>query len=143
MSVVALDVGDKTIGVAITDELGMTAQGVGVIRRKGYKHDFPALEQALRNREIERFLVGWPLNMDGSEGERALRSRRFAQALKERVKVPVLLWDERLSTWEATQALQEDGLNRKKRREVVDMLAAQFILRSWMDAGQPDEGEAP
>lgn len=143
MSVVALDVGDKTIGVAITDDLGISAQGVGVIHRKGYKHDFPALEQILRERQVERYLVGWPLNMDGSEGDRALRTRRFAQSWKAHIGMPVLLWDERLSTWEAEQAMKEAGLHWKKRRERVDMLAAQFILRSWLDAGAPSTGEEP
>lgn len=143
MGVVALDVGDKTIGIAITDDLGLTAQGVGVVHRKGDKHDFPALAQALRDREVKRFLVGWPLNMDGSEGPRAQKTRRFAQRLKEHVTAPVMLWDERLSTYAAEEPLRQAGLDRKRRKEVVDMLAAQVILRSWMDAGCPETGEEP
>lgn len=143
MSTIALDVGDKTIGVATTDDLNLTAQGVGVVHRKGDKHDFPALFELLRERAVERFLVGWPLNMDGSEGPRALKTRRFAARLRERTEHPVLLWDERLSTFEANLALREGGVRADRRKQYIDMLAAQFILRSWLDAGSPDTGETP
>lgn len=143
MSTAGLDVGDKTIGVAITDDLNLTAQGVGVVRRKGDKHDFPALEAMLAEREIARFVVGWPLNMDGTEGPRALKTRRFAKRLEQRLGRPVLMWDERLSTFEADLALSEARMRRERRKEVIDMLAAQIILRSWLDAGAPVTGEAP
>jgi putative Holliday junction resolvase len=143
VSIVALDVGDRTIGVAATDELGMTAQGIGTVWRKGERYDFPALARLLEKREIDRFVVGWPLNMDGSQGPRSDRTRRFARRLKEITGKPVLLWDERLSTWEAEQALIEGGVRREKRKDVIDMLAAQVILRSYLDAGAPDTGEEP
>src|SRR5262245_42483384 len=120
MSIVALDVGDKTIGVAATDDLGITAQGLTTIFRKGDKHDFPALAKALEERSVERFVVGWPLNMDGTEGERALKTRRFAQRLKTALAKPVLLWDERLSTWEAESVLREGGVRRENRKAVID-----------------------
>src|SRR5690554_1595502 len=89
LSTAGLDVGDKTIGVAITDDLNITAQGVGVVRRKGDKHDFPALDAMLKERDISLFVVGWPLNMDGTEGFRALKTRRFAKRLEERLNRPV------------------------------------------------------
>jgi putative Holliday junction resolvase len=143
VAIVALDVGDKTIGVAVTDDLGVTAQGVGTVRRKGEKHDFPALASLLAARSVDRFVVGWPLNMDGSEGPRALKTRRFASRLRETTGKHVLLWDERLSTFEAEQALIEGGVRREKRKDVIDMLAAQFILRSYLDAGAPAKGEEP
>ena len=143
MSFIALDVGDKTIGVAAADELGITAQGVGTVWRKGEKHDFPALQQMIRDREVTRFIVGWPLNMDGTEGPRAEKTRRFARRLKEVLGRPVLLWDERLSTFEAEQALIESGVRRERRKEVIDMIAAQVILRSYLDAGAPETGEEP
>lgn len=143
MRVAALDVGDKTIGVAVSDELGLTSQGVGVIRRRGERHDFPAVKQALAEREVGRILVGWPLNMDGSEGPRAEKTRRFARRLREVLGLPVLLWDERLSTFSAEEALREGGVPAEKRKQVVDMLAAQFILRSYLEAGAPESGEEP
>lgn len=143
MSTVGLDVGDKTIGVAATDDLNLTAQGLGTVWRKGDKHDFPALDRMLSDREVERFVVGWPLNMDGTEGPRAQKTRRFAQRLLERCGKPVLMWDERLSTFEADQVLAELGVRHDRRKEVIDMLAAQVILRSWLDAGAPVTGEVP
>jgi putative Holliday junction resolvase len=143
LSIIALDVGDKTIGVAASDDLGITAQGVGTVWRKGEKHDFPALERMLGMRPVDRFVVGWPLNMDGSEGPRALKTRRFARRLAEITKKDVLLWDERLSTFEAEQALNEGRVRREDRKEVIDMLAAQFILRSYLEAGAPATGEVP
>jgi len=142
VTVVALDVGDRTLGVAVTDDLGITAQGVGTVLRSGDRHDFPALARMLEGREVERFVVGWPINMDGTEGPRALKTRRFAQRLKTATDRPVLLWDERLTTFEAEEALKEGGVRRERRKAVVDMLAAQFILRSWLDAGRP-AGEDP
>ena len=143
MSVIALDVGDKTIGVAASDDLGLTAQGVGTVWRKGDKHDFPALFAMVKERDVQRWVVGWPLNMDGTEGPRAQKTRRFAQRLKEQSPAPVLMWDERLSTFEAESVLREGGLRADKRKAVIDMLAAQVILQSYLAAGAPAEGETP
>lgn len=143
MSIIALDVGDKTIGVAAADDLGLTAQGVGTVWRKGEKHDFPALDRLLEKRPVDRYVVGWPLNMDGTEGPRAQKTRRFAKRLGEITQKPVLLWDERLSTFEAEQALNEGRVRREDRKAVIDMLAAQFILRSYLEAGAPATGEVP
>jgi len=143
MSFVALDVGDKTIGVAASDDLGVTAQGVGTVWRKGDKHDFPALFAMVKDREVARWVVGLPLNMDGTEGPRAQRTRRFAQRLEERTSSPVLLWDERLSTFEAESVLREGRVRREDRKEVIDMLAAQVILQSYLAAGAPENGETP
>lgn len=143
MSIVALDVGDKTIGVAATDDLGLTAQGIGTVWRKGDKHDFPALFKMVEERTVERWIVGWPLNMDGTEGPRALRTRRFAQRLQGHSPAPVRLWDERLSTFEANSILREGGLRADKRKAVIDMLAAQVILQSYLAAGAPADAEVP
>jgi len=143
LAIVALDVGDKTIGVAATDDLGLTAQGVGTVWRKGDKQDFPALALMLGTRPVDRFVVGWPINMDGTEGPRADKTRRFARRLRDATQKPVLMWDERLSTFMAEQALIEAGVRRDKRKSVVDMLAAQVILRSYLDAGAPATGEEP
>lgn len=139
----ALDVGDKTIGVAATDDLGITAQGIGTVHRKGDKHDFPALAKMLEDRTIERFIVGWPINMDGSEGPRSEKTRRFARRLETNLGRPVLLWDERLSTFTAEQLLIEAGVRRENRKQYLDKLAAQVILQSYLEAGAPATGEAP
>lgn len=143
MSFVALDVGDRTIGVAASDELGLTAQGVGTVQRKAERFDFPALFRLVEGRDVTRWVVGWPLNMDGDEGPRALKTRRFAQRLKAQVAAPVLLWDERLSTWEAESVLREGGVRADRRKQYLDMLAAQVILQSYLAAGAPAEGVAP
>ena len=143
MGVVALDVGDKTIGVAVSDDLGITAQGLGTVWRKGDRHDWPALQRMLEGREVLRWVVGWPLNMDGSEGPRAEKTRRFARRLKEWSAQPVLLWDERLSTYEADSVLREAGVRAGSRKAVIDMLAAQVILQSYLAAGAPEQGEQP
>jgi putative Holliday junction resolvase len=143
MSFIALDVGDKTIGVAASDELGITAQGLGTIQRRAERFDFPALFELVKEREIARWVVGWPLNMDGTEGPRALKTRRFAQRLQAQVPAPVLLWDERLSTWEAEAVLREARVRSDRRKQFVDMLAAQVILQSYLAAGAPAQGVAP
>jgi putative Holliday junction resolvase len=143
MTVIALDVGDKTIGVAASDDLGITAQGVGTVQRRAERFDFPALFLMVADRDVSRWVVGWPLNMDGSEGPRALKTRRFAQRLMAQVPAPVLLWDERLSTWEADAVLREGRVRADRRKQYVDMLAAQLILQSYLAAGAPAEGVVP
>jgi putative Holliday junction resolvase len=143
LAIVALDVGDKTIGVAATDDLGITAQGLGTVRRKSDVHDFPELNRIIGERSVDRFVVGWPINMDGTEGPRALRTRAFARRLRDQVGKPVVLWDERLSTFEAESVLKEAGVRRENRKQHLDMLAAQIILRSYMDAGSPANAEEP
>lgn len=143
MSIVALDVGDRTIGVAVSDGLRLTAQGVGTVWRQGDRHDFPALFAMLGDRPIERWVVGWPLNMDDTEGPRAQKTRRFAQRLAGQTSAPVLLWDERLSTFEAEGVLREAGVRADRRKAVIDMLAAQVILQSYLAAGAPETAEVP
>ena len=133
MSYVALDVGDKTIGVAASDELGITAQGVGTVQRKAERFDFPALFKMVEGRDIGRWVVGWPLNMDGTEGPRALKTRRFAQRLQAQVPSPVLLWDERLSTAAVEREVIGMDVSRARRAEVIDEHAAIFILQGALD----------
>lgn len=136
----ALDVGDKTIGVAVSDELGWTAQPVVTILRRNLETDMEKLRAIVAEREPLRLIVGLPLNMDDSEGPRAARVRRFADAAKERLGLPVVLWDERLSTFEADQRLAEAGMPSHKRKAVIDMVAAQVILESYLAAGAPEQG---
>ncbi|MFY0529226.1 Holliday junction resolvase RuvX [Archangium gephyra] len=137
MRTLGLDYGTKTIGVAASDGLGLTAQTVTTIRRTNLKADLAALKELVREYEADRFVVGLPLNMDGSEGPRAEATRKFVEALTEVLGLPVELWDERLSTVAAQRTLLEADVSRAKRREVIDQMAAQFILQGWLDARRP------
>ncbi len=141
MRTLGLDVGTKTIGVAASDALGLTAQTVTTLRRTSLKADLAALKELVREYEVERFVVGLPLNMDGTEGPRAEATRRFVEALSQALGLPVEWWDERLSTVAAQRTLLEADLSRAKRREVIDQMAAQFILQGWLDSRRPPSSE--
>jgi putative Holliday junction resolvase len=130
---VGLDVGDSTIGVAVADELGLTAQGIGVVRRTTLAQDLHRLEELLAPYPPERFVVGLPLNMNGTIGPQARKVQEFARILEEHFRVPVESWDERLTTVAANRALTETGASRRKRRLVVDRIAATLILQGYMD----------
>jgi putative Holliday junction resolvase len=134
MRTMGLDVGTKTVGVAISDGLGLTAQAVTTVRRTNLKADLAALAELAREHEVSRVVIGLPLNMDGSEGPRAEASRKFAEVVGQSLSVPVEFWDERLSTVAAERTLIEADLTRAKRRQVIDQVAAQFILQGWLDA---------
>ena len=134
MRALGLDYGTKTIGVAVSDGLGLTAQTVTTIRRTSLKADLAALADLVREYEAERFVVGMPFNMNGTEGPRAESTRKFADTLTQALGLPVELWDERLSTVAAQRTLLEADLSRARRREVIDQMAAQFILQGWLDA---------
>jgi len=136
----ALDVGDKTIGVAASDELGWTAQPVGTIRRTRLAADLDRLAEIVEERSPARFVIGLPLNMDDTEGPRALKTRRFAEHVAARFGLPIVLWDERLTTWEAERMLREMKVDPKKRKEVIDTVAAVVILKSYLDSGSPEQG---
>jgi putative Holliday junction resolvase len=133
-----LDLGDRKLGVAISDPLGMTAQGVTTYERVGDVRDIEWLRGICAEREVTRLVVGLPRNMNGSEGPRAEKSRRFARALHEALGLPVFLWDERLSTAEAERVLIQADVSRQKRGLVIDKLAAQILLQGYLDAGQPE-----
>jgi putative Holliday junction resolvase len=143
MRVLGLDVGSKTVGVAVSDPLGITAQGVTTLRRKNVKADVLELKRLAAEYEASRVVVGLPLNMDGSEGPRAAASRTFGDAVSEATGLPVEYQDERLSTVAAERALLEGDVSRKKRREVVNQLAAQLILQTWLDARRPGHEHEP
>lgn len=139
MRTFGLDVGTKTIGVAVSDALGLTAQSVTTIRRTSLKADLAALGELAREHEVTRVVIGLPLNMDGSEGPRAEASRKFAEAVTATLGLKAEFWDERLSTVAAQRTLLEADLSRAKRKQVIDQAAAQFILQGWMDAQRPAE----
>lgn len=134
MRALGLDLGTKTIGLSISDELGITAQGLATLERRGPRKDLEALAQRVAEYSVDRFVIGLPLNMDGSEGPRAEFTRKFGAGLEEATKLPVIYWDERLTTVAAHRALSELEASRKKRKEVIDQVAAVLILQGWLDA---------
>jgi putative holliday junction resolvase len=136
-----LDVGTKTVGVAISDALGFTAQGLTVVRRKSLKADLAALGRIITEHEVTQVVVGLPLNMDGSEGPRAQASRAFGERLAEATGLPIEYWDERLTTVAAERALLEADVSRARRKEVIDQVAASLILQGWLDARRPASHE--
>jgi len=132
-----LDVGEKTIGVAVSDPLGWTAQGVTTIRRRGsLEEDLKAILRLVQEYRVERVVVGLPRNMNGSLGPQAKKVLDFMQALEERLKLPVVPWDERLTTSAAERVLIAADLSRRRRKGVVDRLAAVLILQSYLDCQQ-------
>ena len=135
----ALDVGERRIGVAVSDPLDITAQGVETIFTRGPENDAARVLELCRQYETDHLLVGLPRSMDGSEGFQAERVRSFA-ALLEASGLRVRFWDERLTTVSATRVLLEADVRRSKRKQVVDKLAACYILQSFLDAGGWKEG---
>ncbi|MHB8173093.1 MAG: Holliday junction resolvase RuvX [Nitrospirota bacterium] len=133
MRVLGLDVGEKTIGVAVSDGLGITAQGVMVIRRQSKEKDFAALLKIIDEYDVNSIIIGLPKNMNGSLGPQAQKALAFAETVKSRFGLPVEMTDERLSTALVQKALIEGGASRAKRKTVIDMLAAQVILQGWLD----------
>ena len=136
MRIMGLDFGSKTVGVAVSDPLMITAQGIEVINRKQenkLRQTYARIEELAQEYEVERFVVGLPLHMNATEGERAEKSREFAQNLERRTGIQVVMWDERLSTVSADRILKEAGIGQKHRKEHVDAIAASFILQSYMD----------
>jgi putative Holliday junction resolvase len=130
--IAALDVGEVRVGVAVSDELGLTAHGVAVVPRAGGRRDLDALARVLAPYAPERLVVGLPLNMNGSEGPQAARVRAFATAVAAHLGLPLEFWDERLTTVAAERALLEADLSRRRRRQVVDKVAATLILEGYL-----------
>jgi putative Holliday junction resolvase len=127
-----LDLGTKTIGVAVSDGLGITAQPITTLRRTSQSKDLAALLALAVEHEASEFVIGLPLNMDGSEGPRAAATRKFGDLLAA-LGHPVHYQDERLTTVEAERSLLENDVSRKKRKEVIDQVAAVLILQGWLD----------
>ena len=131
--ILGLDVGSKTIGLAVSDPLGITAQGLETIRRQNKRLDFEQLDRVIREYQVTEIVVGLPLRMSGADGIRAEKMQGFAEQLRQRFQGPVHLWDERLSSAQANRVLRDSEMSIKRRGEVVDRLAAVLILQSWMD----------
>ena len=130
----ALDVGDKTIGIAISDALMLTAQSRPTIRRKNLKSDIERLRTLVMENGVNKIIIGQPLHMDGRESPQSQKVERFAQELGKSVDVPIVFWDERLTSFEAEEHLKEMGLNWRQRREQVDKVAAMIILQNYLDS---------
>ena len=129
----SLDVGSRTIGIACSDALLMTAQGIETIRRTSLEKDFNRLQELIAEYEVHEFVVGMPKNMNGTKGERAEKTEEFVEKMKEVIDLPVSYWDERLSTVMAERQLIAADVSRKKRKSVIDKMAAVVILQGYLD----------
>ena len=137
MRVLGLDYGSKTVGVAVSDPMGLTAQGVETIWRKQenkLRQTLARIEELVSEYQVERIVVGYPKNMNNTVGERALKSLEFKEKLEKRTGLPVVMWDERLTTVEAERTLMEAGVRRENRKQYLDELAAVFILQGYLDS---------
>ena len=132
--ILALDLGKKRIGLAISDPLGITAQGLPNLVRARKRADLAALEQLVRERQVGLILMGNPINMRGDEGRQSGWVREFAQAIEKRTGLPVKLWDERLTSVEAGRVLRSSGISIEKRAAAVDRLSAVILLQSYLDS---------
>ncbi len=137
MRIIGLDYGSKTVGVAISDPLGLTAQGMETIWRKQenkLRQTLSRIEEIVAEYQVERIVVGYPKNMNNTIGERAEKALEFKEMLERRTGLPVVMWDERLTTVEANRTLMEAGVRRENRKEHLDELAAIFILQGYLDS---------
>lgn len=133
MRIMALDVGSRTIGIACSDALLMTAQGIETIRRTSLENDFNRLRELISEYEVHELVVGMPKNMNGTKGERAKKTEEFVEKMKAVIDLPVTFWDERLSTVMAERQLIAADVSRKKRKGVIDKMAAVVILQGYLD----------
>ena len=137
MRIMGLDFGSKTVGVAVSDALGLTAQGVETITRKDenkLRQTLARIETLIGEYEIETIVLGYPKNMNDTVGERAKKTEEFKAMLERRTGLPVILWDERLTTVAAEEILIESGVRREHRKEVIDKIAAGIILQGYLDS---------
>lgn len=143
MRVMGLDIGDKTIGVAVSDELEISANPISVIRRtQNLKKDIGEIRRIVEEYEVELIVAGMPLMLDGTVGIQAQKVEEFVDALRRRIRIPIVVSDERLSTAEVERMLIASDQSRAKRREVIDKLAAAVILQSYLDRHRPSKDGA-
>lgn len=133
MRTMGLDVGSHTIGVAVSDELGITAQGLKTLKRKSMGEDLKEIAAIVQQYGINKIVVGLPKNMNGTLGKQAEIVLQWIKTLNEKIQVPTVTWDERLSTVGASKVLLEADLSRRKRKKVIDKLAAVLILQGFLD----------
>ncbi|HUH66821.1 MAG TPA: Holliday junction resolvase RuvX [Syntrophales bacterium] len=134
MRILGLDFGDRRIGVAVCDELGMTAQAVATIGRKNRHHDLEEIARLIRTYGVEEIVIGYPVRLDGTEGIQCEKVTRFSRILETAFSIPVIKWDETLSTREAEEILAQAHVGRKRRKQAVDKLAASLILQGYLDS---------
>ena len=147
MRIMGLDFGSKTVGVAVSDSLLITAQGVEIIRRKEeniLRQTLARIEALIVEYEVEEIVLGLPKNMNATEGARVELTYEFKEKLERRTGLPVVMWDERLTTVAADKAMMEAGIRRENRKDYVDMIAAELILQGYLDrrALEKNHGEA-
>ena len=136
MRLMGLDYGSKTVGVAVSDPLGLTAQGVETVWRKQenkLRQTMARIEELISEYQVERIVLGYPKNMNNTVGERAVKSLEFKEKLEKRTGRPVVKWDERLTTAEAERTLMETGVRRENRKQFLDQMAAVLILQGYLD----------
>lgn len=146
MRIMGLDYGSATVGVAISDELLLTAQGIEIIRREEenkLRKTLRRIEELVQEYEVEQIVLGYPKNMNNTIGERAIKSEEFAETLKRRTGLSVTLWDERLTTVSADRMMIDADVSRKGRKKVVDKVAAVLILQGYLDYRKRNEEEKP
>lgn len=141
MKILALDLGKRRIGLAVSDELGITAQGLPTLQRKNIRTDLAELARLIRERAVDLILVGNPLHMSGDAGVQAEHARLFAERVALHTGKPSKLWDERLTTVEASRVLRESGIGIEKRARAVDRLSAVILLQSYLDFCARESGE--
>lgn len=137
MRILGLDFGSKTVGVAISDPLMITAQGVEIIRRDSenkIRKTLQRIEELIKEYEVEKIVLGYPKNMNGTDGERVEKTMEFKEALERRTGLPVIMVDERLTTVSADKIMMESGIRRENRKEYVDEIAAMLILQNYLES---------
>lgn len=136
MRIMGLDVGSKTVGIALSDELGWTAQGLKTLKIDEEKNEFGFAEigEIIKEYQVNEVVIGLPKNMNGTIGPRGEASKRYAAEVEQRFSVPAVLWDERLTTMAAERVLIEADVSRKKRKKVIDKMAAVMILQGYLDS---------
>ena len=145
MRIMGLDFGSKTVGVAISDPLFLTAQGIEIVRRKSQgklRQTLARIEELKEEYEVGKIVLGFPKNMNNTEGERCEKTLEFKEMLEKRTGLEVVLWDERLTTVEADRTMMQVGIRRENRKEYVDELAAIFILQGYLDYQSFSENQA-
>ena len=142
--IMGLDFGSKTVGVAVSDPLGITAQGIEIVRRTSenkLRKTLASIEELVTEYEVTEIVLGFPKNMNNTIGERAEKSLAFKEMLERRTGLPVVMWDERLTTVAANRTLIEGGVRRENRKDYVDMLAAVYILQGYLDSRERTSNE--
>jgi putative Holliday junction resolvase len=136
MRILALDVGEKNIGLAISDELGYIAQGFASLKHESKDKSFHTIANIAKEQSVKEIVVGMPINLDGSLGKKAKEVAIFVEELKKKINIPIKIWDERFSSLQAEKVMLEADMSRKKRKRNVDKLAAQLVLQSYLDASK-------